>query len=160
MNSVCFVSATDGWAVGDGGAILHTVTGGLPDTKPPVTSQQGADDLWHNSDRTVTFSAADPDAPNSSGVAYTEYAIDGGPWTEGTELTVPAAADHSNDGVHTILFRSRDCVGNLESIAELPGEDRHDSAGHHAQHPVGGRHLRQGSGRAGRLVGERRPLRR
>ena len=114
LNSVCFASATDGWAVGAGGAILHTVTGGLPDTKPPLTRQQDADSLWYNGDRTVTFSAIDPDAPNSSGLAYTEYVIDDGSWTEGTELTVPAAADHSNDGVHTILFRSRDYADNLE----------------------------------------------
>ena len=114
LNSVCFVTVTEGWAVGAGGAILHTVTGGLPDTKSPITNQRGADDLWRNSDRTVSFSAADPDAPNSSGVAYTEYAIDGGTWTEGAELTVPAPADHSNDGIHTIRFRSHDSVGNLE----------------------------------------------
>ena len=30
-------------------------------------------------------------------------------------LTVPAPADHSNDGVHTVLFRSRDYAGNLEA---------------------------------------------
>ena len=84
------MSCTAG-SVGPEGAILHTVTGGLPDTKPPVTSQEGADDLWHNGERTVTFSAVDPDAPNSSGVAYTEYAVDGGPWTEGTSLTIAGA---------------------------------------------------------------------
>ena len=110
LTSICFVDATHGWAVGEGGTILATSTGGVVDDLPPVTSQSGADKSWHHSDRTVTLTATDP-----SGVDYTQYSLDGGPWTKGTSLTVAAPADHSDDLLHTLLYRSRDCDGNLEA---------------------------------------------
>jgi hypothetical protein len=74
------------------------------DAAPPVTTQSGADDAWHAAPVTVRFTAADA----VSGVAATEYRLDGGPWTQGTEVTVAA------DGLHTVVYRSRDHAGNLE----------------------------------------------
>jgi hypothetical protein len=52
----------------------------------------------------VLFSATD----NLSGVARTEYRLDGSPWTTGTSLVI------SESGLHTILFRSIDVAGNVE----------------------------------------------
>ena len=55
---------------------------------------------------TVTLDAVDA----GCGVAYTEYSTDGGStWTTGTSLTV------SDEGIHTIAYRSADDVGNVEN---------------------------------------------
>ena len=83
------------------------------DVVPPVTTQAGADDAWHNRPVTVSFSATDSGSP-VSGVYSTEYKVDRGAWTTGTNLTVPAPSDHSGDGVHTVSYRSSDAVGNRE----------------------------------------------
>ena len=82
---------------------------------PPTTSASGSDDAWHRSPVTVTFSAL----PSVGGlaVAYTEYRLDGGEWTRGTRVFVPASADHSADGEHVILYRSAD-IGVPANIEE------------------------------------------
>ena len=93
-----------------------TSTGGLPptppDTTPPTTTVAGADDLWHNTAVTLTFSASDN--PGGSGVDYTEFKVDSGDWTKGNLVTVPAPADHSGDGLRTVAYRSADKAGNVE----------------------------------------------
>jgi hypothetical protein len=61
----------------------------------------------------LTFTATDPGGP---GVAHTDYAVDGGSWTTGTAVTIPAPISHSNDGTHTIRYRSTDTAGNVEPI--------------------------------------------
>ena len=81
------------------------------DTQPPVTSQSGGGGDWQNVDAAVRLSAIDA----GCGVAGTEYRIDGDPWIGGNQVAVPATADHSNDGDHTILFRSRDFLGHVEA---------------------------------------------
>ena len=106
------------------------------DVTAPVTVASGGDRLWHNHAVTVTFDAGDA----GSGVAYTEFKLDEGPWTRASELTVAAPADHANDGAHTILYRSADVAGNLEparvctvdidtrsprTVAERPTTARH-----------------------------------
>ncbi len=75
------------------------------DTKAPVTTQSGADNAWHATPVTVTFKATDA----LSGVAFTEYQLDGGSWTRGTTLTVSAV------GAHTVAYRSHDNAGNVET---------------------------------------------
>ena len=75
------------------------------DTTAPVTTQTGADSAWHSGPVTVTFKATDA----KSGVALTEYQLDGGSWTTGTKLTVSAI------GAHTVLYRSHDKAGNVEA---------------------------------------------
>jgi hypothetical protein len=81
-------------------------TGGPPPADPPTTTASGFDNAWHRSPVTVSFSAL----PSIGGlaVAYTEYRLDGDEWTRATSVTVPAFADHSADGVHTIAYRSAD----------------------------------------------------
>jgi len=82
------------------------------DTTPPLTTAYGYDANWHSTPVTVSFSAVDP-APNASGVAYTEYRMDGGAWTRGTQVVVPAPPDLKV--THTIGYRSADNAGNLEA---------------------------------------------
>ena len=80
---------------------------GSGDTIPPTTTVSGADDAWHNAAVTLTFSAVDNSG--GSGVAYTEYRVDGGSWVRGTSVSVPDAGDN------TVDYRSADVAGNLET---------------------------------------------
>jgi hypothetical protein len=56
----------------------------------------------------------------SSGVASTEYRIDGGTWTSGTSATLVRALRHKRAGLpagaHLVEYRSTDNAGNLETI--------------------------------------------
>jgi C1A family cysteine protease len=88
-------------------------TTNLSDVTPPVTTVAGADILWHNTARTLTFTANDE--PGGAGVGFTQYQIDTGSWQMGTGVTVAAPASHANDGPHTILYRSVDAAGNTEA---------------------------------------------
>jgi PKD repeat protein len=107
---------------GDG---THTVTyrsvdkaGNVEDTRTlavrvdataPLTTAQFAppnDDGWNNHAVPVTLSAADA----ASGVARTEYTVDGGPWTPYTE-----PVNVTGDGMHTVKYRSVDNAGNAET---------------------------------------------
>jgi len=85
------------------------------DSAAPVTTVSGADAAWHKSPVTLTFSAVDP-PPDPSGVKYTEWQLDDGAWTQGLTCTVPAPADHSADGVHTVSYRSVDNGDNTEAV--------------------------------------------
>ena len=83
------------------------------DLTPPTTVVTGAGSVWHSRPVTLRFKATDN--PGGTGVAYTEYSLNGGTtWTQGDEVTIPAPADHANDGVNKVLYRSADKVGNLE----------------------------------------------
>jgi hypothetical protein len=95
------------------GGTTYRIGGTTPtaDTTPPVTTVAGADDAWHRTSVTLTFSASDA----SSGVAYTEYALDGGTWTRGSTLSLTLGRRAGNSGVHTVTYRSVDLAGNLES---------------------------------------------
>ncbi len=57
---------------------------------------------WYVSDVTVTATVFDA----TSGIALTEYQVDGGGWEPGTIITVSA------DGPHTVDFRTTDTAGN------------------------------------------------
>ncbi len=83
------------------------------DLKRPVTTVFGADAVWHSRPVTLRFSAADNSG--GTGVAYTQYSLDGGStWTTGGSVTLPAPSDHSADGATTVWYRSADKAGNLE----------------------------------------------
>jgi len=109
------------WAtnsVSDGAYDLHVVvmdvagnvTTSLPvagrrvdNTKPATTDN--APSGWQSSAVTVSLSANDA----GSGVANTQYSVDGGGYSSGTSVTI------SSDGIHTISYFSTDVVGNIES---------------------------------------------
>ncbi len=84
------------------------------DFKGPITEVHGAGRTWHRAPVRLRFTATD--GRFGSGVAATQSSLDGGAtWTTGTSLTVAAPADHSNDGPHTVLYRSIDKAGNTET---------------------------------------------
>ncbi|TFD20913.1 PxKF domain-containing protein [Cryobacterium sp. TMT4-10] len=76
------------------------------DRTAPTTGISGSSNTWTNNAVTVSLSAAD----NLSGVARTEYTIDGGPTQTGTGFTL------SSEGDHTVTFRSIDAAGNTEAV--------------------------------------------
>src|SRR5205823_3130847 len=81
------------------------------DTMAPVTTDN-APAGWSGSAVTVTLTATDA----SSGVATTEYKIDGAAtYTTGASVSIPAPAHHTNDGAHTITYRSTDTATNTET---------------------------------------------
>lgn len=86
--------------------ILAAVTTSTPvvDTTAPVTTCD-ADSLWHAGPVTVTFTATD-----GSGVASTEYRIDGGEWQLGGSVVVDEA------GLHRVDYCSEDVYGNVEAV--------------------------------------------
>jgi hypothetical protein len=81
------------------------------DVTAPITVQQGADDAWHNTNVTVTFLASDED----SGVDYTEYSVNGGPWTKGASVTIAPPKKTAVAAIHVIEYRSVDKAGNVEA---------------------------------------------
>ncbi|MDQ2969246.1 MAG: Ig-like domain-containing protein, partial [Actinomycetota bacterium] len=112
-------------AVPDGNVDLHVVatdaagntktsaavTSLVDNTKPATTDN--APSGWQSSPVTVTLTANDA----GSGVNVTEYSVDGSPtYTVGTSVVIPAPADGSNDGAHTIGYFSVDNAGNVETI--------------------------------------------
>jgi hypothetical protein len=102
-------------ALAAGFAVLST-TDVAGDTASPVTLCAAAGG-WARTSVAPALSAADV---GSSGLASTEYSVDGGAWTAG--LTPPpflAPADHSGDGTHTLLYHSADNAGNVEPAQQL-----------------------------------------
>ncbi len=74
------------------------------DSVPPASSVGGASDAWLTPPVRLRFSAADA----SSGVAFLESSLDGGPWVQGAERVVTAA------GRHVVESRAADLAGNVE----------------------------------------------
>lgn len=107
------LTATDmdhAWA-GGYGFLTSTVDAG-GDTAAPATILQGSISSWWRTDAAVQLVAGDV---GGSGVAATEYRVEGSStWQTGTTVTVPAPADHANDGDHLVSYRSRDNAGNVE----------------------------------------------
>ena len=114
-NDICALDAAHCWAVGDAGMIIATLGDPPPsDTFAPFTEAQGLDGACHGADFTFTLYAYDGE--QGSGVATTEYRIDDGAWQTSTTVTILAPADHSNDGVHSVDYRSIDNAGNVETL--------------------------------------------
>ena len=89
-----------------------------PDTTPPVTTATPTGTTgtngWFKSAVAVALSATDN--AGGSGVAKTEYKLDGAGWmayTAGTPVAI------SGDGAHTLLYRSTDVAGNQEGDETL-----------------------------------------
>jgi regulation of enolase protein 1 (concanavalin A-like superfamily) len=80
------------------------------DATAPVTAASFApanDNGWHAGKIPVTLSATDA----GSGVATTQWSLDGGAWTPYTE-----PIDVSGDGQHELLYRATDTAGNVETL--------------------------------------------
>ncbi|MFL5946424.1 MAG: Ig-like domain-containing protein, partial [Gaiellaceae bacterium] len=118
-------STFDSTSVADGNVDLHvvatdaagntttsaTVTKLADNTKP--STSDNAPGGWHASPVTVTLTPGDA----GSGVNVTEYSVDGNAsYTVGTSVAIPAPADGSNDGAHTIAYFSVDNAGNIETV--------------------------------------------
>ena len=84
------------------------------DTTPPVTTAQvnGTAAGGYYPATTITLTATDE--AGGSGVAATEYRLDGGPFVPYT-APVPVTMD----GAHVLEFRSRDVAGNEEAIRSI-----------------------------------------
>ena len=123
-----YAAARAGWtlAAGDGAKTVYgqykdaggnvyasTDTIGVDQTAPVTTDN--ADALPHQS-FTVVFTPTDA----TSGVASTEYRVDGGPWTqssgEGPRLALRRKRARVLPGPHTVQYRSTDAAGNVELI--------------------------------------------
>ena len=87
----------------------NTVTVRIDATNP--TTSDNAPVAWQNAGTTVTLTPSDA----RSGVAATHYKIDTGALQSGTSVLIPAPADGSNNGVHTIAYYSTDVAGNVEA---------------------------------------------
>ncbi len=92
------------------GAGLSTTATSAPavniDRTAPTTGISGTSNSWVNDAVTVQLSASD----NLSGIAATEYTIDGGATQSGASFTL------TTDGEYTIAFRSIDQAGNAEAL--------------------------------------------
>ena len=99
-NSAGVTGATTGQVVIDEGP---------PTTSASLSGTQGAGG-WFISSVTVTLSASD----DFSGIASTEYLIDGGTWQSySTPISV------TTDGSHTVNYRSTDRAGNAETALSV-----------------------------------------
>jgi murein peptide amidase A len=97
------------------------------DVTPPVTTCD-APAGWQSAPFTVRFTASDAE----SGVAATWAGIDDAPLLQSggptdAAIDIPAPADHSFDGVHTLHFFSTDVAGNREIVQAV--EVRIDTRG-------------------------------
>ncbi len=82
------------------------------DDVPPVTVVSGLKGVWHGATTKFTLMATDV----GLGVEWTYYRLGRfGDLKDGPTVVVPAPKDHSNDGMHTVVFYSVDKVDNLEA---------------------------------------------
>jgi hypothetical protein len=74
------------------------------DLTAPVTTASAVP-TWSNNDVVLTLSATD----SLSGVAVTNYIVDGGPVQSGTSVVL------TTEGIHTVAYWSTDAAGNVEA---------------------------------------------
>jgi sugar lactone lactonase YvrE len=103
LNAAGTLFAADGWGT--------RVEKFAYDGAGPIVGDNG-DDAWHSIDTTVNFTATDTRA----GVDYIEYSLNGGSWTTGTYVTLPAPANHSFDGMNSVQYHAVDNLGNWSPI--------------------------------------------
>ncbi|HFJ9404216.1 TPA: carbohydrate-binding protein [Bacillus paranthracis] len=85
------------------------------DVQPPVTTATTdgvtGEDAWNAKDVNVKFTAEDNST--GTGVNRIETRVDGGDWTNKTELTLTA------EGMHSVEYRAIDNAGNVEAVKHL-----------------------------------------
>jgi cytochrome c len=107
------VFGEDGNANADGATnfAVYSIT---VDTTAPMTTDN-RDTAKHAAFKLV-FSPTDA----VSGVASTQYSVDGGAWTPGTSVLLSLPRLHKRAGLsvgtHTVQYRSTDRAGNLETV--------------------------------------------
>jgi photosystem II stability/assembly factor-like uncharacterized protein len=84
-------------------------------TKPVTTLKGTAPKKWVSKPVTLSYSATD----DASGVAATYTSVDGAADVAGLTFVLPAPADHTFDGPHTVAYWSTDAAGNAESPTTL-----------------------------------------
>jgi len=95
------------------GQTLATRSGGWTDSRRPTVTTVGAAH-WRDGAARIVLRASDA---GGSGIAAVQYSLDrGATWSRGSAFTVPGAADHSADGIHTFLYRAIDNAGNTEAV--------------------------------------------
>ncbi|MEA1012884.1 carbohydrate-binding protein [Bacillus cereus] len=91
------------------------VYGRSADVQPPVTTATTdgvtGNGAWNAKDVNVKFTAEDD--PTGTGVNRIETRVDGGNWTNKTELTLTA------EGMHSVEYRAIDNAGNVEAVKHL-----------------------------------------
>ncbi|MEH7502258.1 carbohydrate-binding protein [Neobacillus drentensis] len=91
------------------------VYGRSADVQPPVTTVTTdgvtGDGAWNARDVNVKFTAEDD--PTGTGVNRIETRVDGGDWTNKTELTL------ADEGMHNVEYRAVDNAGNVETVKQL-----------------------------------------
>ena len=112
------VAATDTSHVWVGGyGFLTSTLDGAGDSAAPTTLHSGSLVTWARKPASIRLVANDI---GGSGLAGTAYRIDGdAAWQAGTTVKIPAPADHSNDGEHSVYYRSTDNAGNAEQLEIL-----------------------------------------
>jgi hypothetical protein len=80
------------------------------DTTSPSSTVSGIPSGWSQADVVAGFAASDALSGMSGGEAKTEFSVDSGAtWTTGTSATL------RSEGTTTLLYRSTDTAGNVES---------------------------------------------
>jgi len=79
---------------------------------PSVSWEDGSDNVWSNSNTTLTASSSDN--AGGSGLSKIEKSVDGGAWVE---LTTGESGSHTytGNGTQTIRFRAIDNAGNISA---------------------------------------------
>lgn len=100
-----------------GGLSAPLVLNAEEDDVPPVTTVSGLVGVWHRTKTTFDLVATDV----GLGVEWTYYLFvgEGDILLNGPLVVVPAPKDHSNDGLHTVEYRSVDMAGNLEPFKRV-----------------------------------------
>ncbi|MDP2233839.1 MAG: hypothetical protein Q8K89_09400, partial [Actinomycetota bacterium] len=92
--------------------VTFTVTGGVVDSVPPVTTTDAV--AQYLGGATITLSASDT---GGTGVRFTRYRLDGGAILTGAVVGVPGPASATES--HTLEYWSEDYAGNIEATKSV-----------------------------------------
>ena len=117
VGAIAAADAQHAWGFGYE-SLISSVDAAGSDTAPPITLVQGSVALphWHRGAVTIPFTASDT---GGAGLDATQSSVDGGAWSAGDSVTLEAPASHSDDGLHTVLYRSSDLAGNVEQTESM-----------------------------------------
>ena len=108
----------------DAGAAVR-LSSGAGDVTPPVTTAFSPGDGAFDVSVPVALFAAD--GPDGSGVARTQWRVDGGAWHSGSSAVVPAPK--ATRRTRVLEYRSTDNAGNVEEPGQLGVASHHPCRG-------------------------------